>query len=63
MKLARSLRGFLADDGGQGLAEYSLILVLMAAVVITTVQALSHEEEMFYIRVVNQLNDSMSSVS
>lgn len=63
MRLARSLRRFLSDEGGQGIAEYGLILVLMSAVVIATIQALSHEEEMFYIRVVAELTDSMSTVS
>jgi len=43
MKLVRLLKGFLKGEEGQTLAEYALILVLIAVVVIAAVTLLGNQ--------------------
>jgi pilus assembly protein Flp/PilA len=49
------IKGFFRNEEGQGLAEYALILVLIAVVVIVALTALGGEIESVFNRVTDEM--------
>lgn len=54
-QIRRGLQALTADDHGQGMVEYALILVLIAVVVIVIMQVVGHQVNNVFSNVSNTL--------
>ena len=54
-QIRRRLQAFAADDRGQGMVEYALILVLIAVAVIVIMQVVGHQVNNVFSNVSNAL--------
>lgn len=56
-------RGFVADEAGQGVVEYGLLIGLMVVVSIASLTALGTDFNTFFFSVSNQLESALGTIS